>query len=86
MQSERTAKVFGDTEDPRVRLQSVFGGEMPASGQPPKAALEWAALVLEEVPDERRDTANVTRALRQKEPRLTLKSAIFLADHVLSRS
>ena len=27
MQSEWAAKIFGDKEDPRVRLQSVFGGE-----------------------------------------------------------
>ena len=86
MQSEWAAKIFEDKEDPRVRLQSVFGGEVPESGQPPRAALEWASVVLEGVPAERRDTVNVTRALRQKEPRLTLRSAIFLADHALSRS
>lgn len=42
MPSEWAAKIFGDKEDPRVRLQSVFGGEVPESGQPPRAALEWA--------------------------------------------
>jgi hypothetical protein len=86
MQSEWAAKIFGDKEDPRVRLQSGFGGDVPESGQPPRAALEWASVVLEGVPAERRDTVNVTRALRQKEPRLTLRSAIFLADHAISRS
>lgn len=86
MQSEWAAKIFGDKEDPRVRLQSVFGGEVPQSGQPPRAALEWASVVLEGVPAEHRDTVTVTRALRREEPRLTLKSAIFLADHALSRS
>lgn len=86
MRSAWVAKVFGDKEDPRVQLQSLFGGEVPASGQPPKAALEWAGIVLEGVPAERRDSLNLTRALRQKQPRLTLKSAIFLADHTLSRS
>lgn len=86
MQSEWAAKIFGDKEDPRVRLQSVFGGEMPDGGQPPGAALEWARLVLSEVPEEHRDTVNVTRVFRQKEPRLTLKGATFLADHALGRS
>lgn len=86
MQSEWAAKIFGDREDPRVRLQSLFGGEVPGSGQPPEAALEWASLVLERVPEERRDGMTVTRALREEEPRLTLKSAMFLADHALKRS
>lgn len=86
MQSEWAAKIFGDREDPRVRLQSVFGGEVPKSGRPPRAALEWASAILEGIPVERRDTVNVTRALRQKERRLTLKSAMFLADHALGRS
>lgn len=86
MQSEWAAKIFGDKEDPRVRLQSVFGGEMPESGQPPKVALEWARGVAERVPDGRRDLIFVTRALRQREPRLTLKSAMFLAKHTLSHS
>lgn len=85
MQSEWAAKLFGDKEDPRVRLRSVFGGEMPQSGQPPETALEWASRVLEGLPEERRDCVSVTRALRQEEPRLTLRSATFLADHALRR-
>lgn len=47
MQSELAAKIFGDKEDPRRRLESLFGGTSAAVG-PPLAAREWARTVLRE--------------------------------------
>ncbi|WP_285137257.1 hypothetical protein [Microbacterium sp. lyk4-40-TSB-66] len=81
MQSERAAKFFGDREDPRQRLAELFGGEVPAGGQPPEAALRWAAVVAS--PDH--GEVVVVRDLRRAEPRLTLMAATFLARHLIRR-
>lgn len=87
MQSEWAAKVFGDREDPRRRLQSIFGGEVPSSGQPPAAALKWATDLLASTHrTDARDVVLVVRELRGAEPRLTLKAATFLAEHVVASS
>lgn len=81
MQSERAAKIFGDREDPRVRLVELFGGEVPVGGQPPEAALRWAQTVSSADHDE----VVVVRDLRRAEPRLTLRAATFLARHLARR-
>ncbi|KQR25182.1 hypothetical protein ASF76_05925 [Microbacterium sp. Leaf151] len=81
MQSERAAKFFGDREDPRERLVELFGGDVPASGQPPEPALRWAAAVAS--PDH--GEVVVVRDLRRAEPRLTLMAATFLARHLMRR-
>jgi hypothetical protein len=87
MQSEWAAKVFGDREDPRRRLQAIFGGEVPTSAQPPAAALTWARDILARTSQTAdRDVALVVGELRQAEPRLTLKAATFLAEHLVARS
>lgn len=78
MQSERAARFFGDREDPRARLVELFGGEMPAGGQPPEPALRWARAVSS--PDD--DEVVVVRDLRRAEPRLTLRTATYLARHL----
>ncbi len=78
MQSERAAKILGDEEDPRARLVELFGGEMPAAGQPPEPALSWARTVS----SGERDEVVVVRDLRRAEPRLTLRAATFLARHL----
>lgn len=79
MQSERAATIFGDGEDPRARLVELFGGEMPAAGQPPETALRWARAVSSPEHDE----IVVVRDLRRAEPRLTLRAATFLARHLV---
>lgn len=80
------AKLFGDAEDPRERLRDIFGGDLPQSGQPPYPALMWAEEVRAQTPDSRSDSMKLTRALRQAEPRLTLRSATFLAQHTLGQA
>jgi hypothetical protein len=83
MQGIWSAKIFGDREDPRARLHALFGGEMPAAGQPPQAALMWAREVLAEMDAAAAaDPVAVTRRLRAAEPRLALRAATFLAAHV----
>ena len=85
MQSEWAAKVFGDREDPRKRLKSLFGGEVPPSGQPPQPALTWARDVLASTHQtDDLEVVRVVSALRMAEPRLTLKAATFLAEHVMA--
>jgi len=83
MQSTRMAKVFGDREDPRVRLQALFGGALPSGGQPPQPAVVWAHEVLGRGGFAKsRDVVTKVRELRKADRRLTLKSATFLAHHV----
>lgn len=84
MQSTWAAKIFGDREDPRRRLQVIFGGEVPTGGQPPEPALVWARDVVPADVTERGDVVAVTKHLREAEPRLTLRAATFLATHVIS--
>ena len=84
MQSKLSAAIFGDREDPRRRLAALFGGDVPASGQPPTPAIDWArnALRRSDGRDVEGETAAI-RHLRQAEPRLTLRAAAFLAAHVV---
>lgn len=86
MQSTWAAKIFGDREDPRKRLQSLFGGALPASGRPPEPALIWALEMLQGAQVQSSgDVMGATKRLREGEPRLTLKAASFLATHAISR-
>ncbi|WP_435080978.1 hypothetical protein [Clavibacter michiganensis] len=86
MQSRWAAAILGDREDPRARLHAIFGGPVARSGQPPLAALEWAERTLTEVDPARGvDPVTATRLLRRAEPRLTLKSGMFLAQHAVAR-
>ncbi|PPF77681.1 hypothetical protein C5B96_15200 [Subtercola sp. Z020] len=80
MQSTPLAKIFGDREDPRRRLQELFGGDLPESGQPPVPALQWAREVLGQ---STADPLVAVALLRRAEPRLTLRAATFLAQHAL---
>lgn len=91
MQSTLAAKLFGDHEDPRIRLQELFGGSLPESGCPPLPAVDWARAVFacaDGGADGRHDdSASIDPAaavglLRTAEPRLTLRAAKFLAHHV----
>jgi hypothetical protein len=80
VQSELAAKVFGDTEDPRRRLEQMFGGEADSAGPPP-AARAWASQVLERADvDPAASELHAVLALRRAQPRLTLKAAVYLAQ------
>jgi hypothetical protein len=82
MQSLWVAKIFGDKEDPRVRLQAMFGGALPAGGQPPEAAIAWAREVLGRTsPPTSSNQVEDIKKLREADSRLTLKSATYLAHH-----
>lgn len=83
MQSTRMAKMFGNREDPRLRLHTLFGGSLPPSGEPPQSAVAWPQDVLSRNGDFfAHDTATRVRKLRKAQRRLTLKSATFLSHHV----
>lgn len=87
MQSIWMAKLFGDREDPRRRLQALFGGTIPVGGQPPRAALEWAEETMARSgSDASPDVVRLVREVRAAEPRLTLRAATFLAEHVVGRA
>ena len=80
MQSELAARIFGDEEDPRRRLEEMFGGEAGSAGPPP-AAREWARRVLERAEiDPAASELHAVLALRRAQPRLTLKTAVYLAQ------
>ncbi|KAA9089273.1 hypothetical protein [Microbacterium radiodurans] len=83
MQNRNDALIFGDREDPRRRLHAIFGGDEPASGQPPENALAWAREVLDPIIRAGGDELRAIRVLREAEPQLTLRSAVFLARHAL---
>lgn len=86
MQSRWAATILGDREDPRARLHAIFGGPAATSAQPPAAALGWAERTLAEADPAREARAvAATRLLRRAEPRLTLRSAAFLAEHAVAR-
>ncbi|KAB1654827.1 hypothetical protein F8O01_13100 [Pseudoclavibacter chungangensis] len=86
MQARWHAVLFGDREDPRLRLQELFGGKLPDSGQPPAPALAWARRVLG-CPNGAHvtDVAVATRLLREADPRLMLRPAVFLAEAAVRR-
>ncbi|WP_139179851.1 hypothetical protein [Curtobacterium sp. MCBA15_007] len=82
MQSTLAARIFGDKEDPRVRLQVLYGGALPPSGQPPESAVTWARDVLWRSGNTTADVLTKVGDLREADARLTLKAATFLARHV----
>lgn len=85
MQGQMSALVFGDREDPRERLAELFGGEAPASGQPPQPAMDWAVELLRGPAGQRTATElEAVRLFRAAEPRLQLRPATFLATHALA--
>lgn len=85
MQSELAAKIFGDKEDPRRRLESIFGGPSDLSGPPPTAR-EWAKNVLHEAGvDPEGSHTSAVKCLRAAQPRLTLKAAAYLSNDATLR-
>jgi hypothetical protein len=82
MQSRINAKIFGDKEDPRRRIEELFG----ESADPQKTALTWAADTLREAGvDPLSSEAAVIACLRKAEPKLTLKTASYLVSRIVSR-
>ena len=85
MQSELAAKIFGDREDPHVRLQRIFDDFSTTMGAPP-AARAWTAEVLDKRSiDPRTDPDAAVHALRQAYPRLTSKVARYIVDDARMR-
>lgn len=85
MPSELAAKVFGDKENPRLRLKGIFGGSPNLVGPPP-VAREWAKKLLDEAGvDPAGHSVLAIRCLRTAQPRLTLKAAAYLANDVSQR-
>lgn len=89
MQSTRIAKIFGDKEDPRRRLATLFEGT-PSSATPQLASRQWATAVLDDagidphtVKSRSGTKLEAIAALRKAEPRLTLKTARYLVDHLV---
>jgi len=82
MQTITHAKLFGDREDPRRRLQDIFGGELRA-GVPPEAAVAWALSVLgDDAAEHAADPTEMIARLRRAERRLTLRASAFLVAHI----
>lgn len=85
MQSEFAAKIFGDRENPHVRLQQLFDDFSTTMGVPPSARV-WAADVLKKNRvDARTDPEAAVAALRRASPRLTTTVARFLVDDARMR-
>ena len=85
MQSELIAKIFGDKEDPRLRLENIFGGPSDLLGPSP-AAREWAKSVLHIAGIDPADAhTSAVKCLRVAQPCLTLKAAAYLSNHAAQR-
>lgn len=85
MQSELSAIIFGDREDPRRRLESIFGGRSTSTGPPP-AAREWAKNVLDAAGlDPAKSPIEAIKCLRRAHPRLKLGPAKYLAHDATQR-
>ena len=85
MQSEFAAKIFGDREDPHVRLQQLFDDFSTTMGAPPSART-WTAEVLKKRKiDPRTDPEQAVTALRQAYPKLNAKVARYLVDDARMR-
>ena len=85
MQSDLSAIIFGDKEDPRCRLESIFGGRSTSAGPPP-AAREWAKNVLDAAGlDPAKSPIEAIKCLRMAHPRLTLGTAKYLMHDATQR-
>ena len=85
MQSEFSAKIFGDKEDPRRRWESIFGALSTSAGPPP-AAREWARKILDAAGlDPAESPIEAIKCLRIAQPRLTPRAANYLANDATQR-
>lgn len=85
MQSEFAAKIFGDREDPHVRLQQMFDDFSTTMGAPPSARTWTADVLKKQKLDPKTDPDAAVAALRRAYPRLTNKVARFLVDDARMR-
>ncbi|WP_146360421.1 hypothetical protein [Arthrobacter yangruifuii] len=72
-------KLFGDREDPRIRIRETY---WPDAADPQAAAIHWAVAAIRARgldPKDPRDGIAAVAALRAAKPELTLKTAAFLA-------
>lgn len=78
--------LWGDNADPRRELAEIFpagdSGDAGDGGPSVVRAQEWARGVIADAGLDPADELRVIRALRDAEPRLSLKPARFLAAQV----
>jgi hypothetical protein len=78
--SDAARLAFGDHRDPRAELDAIFSS--PGSSDGLQRGAAWAEGVLGEAGIPTGNTMQAIAALRRAEPRLGLKSATFLAEHL----
>lgn len=71
--------LLGDHRDPREELAEIFGAAIPHSGDTQPEALDWAR---NQLGSDREDQLEAVKKLREAEPRLSLKTATYLAERV----
>jgi hypothetical protein len=71
-------QIFGDQRDPREELSTIFDVPVPNSGDIQPEPLLWAKARLSEANIQ--DPVAAIRELRRAEPRLSLKTATYLAE------
>lgn len=74
-------QLFGDHRDPREELSTIFGVDIPASGNVQPEALEWARGVVDV---SAMSQVEAIKVLREAEPRLGLRSARYLVQRVFA--
>ncbi|CAD5990965.1 hypothetical protein [Agreia sp. COWG] len=72
--------IVGDHRDPRDEIQEIFPAQATSSSE--QVASEWARSVLESAEVEASNEVSAIAALRKAEPRLGLKSAVFITKTV----
>ncbi|QCV87781.1 hypothetical protein FEZ32_04820 [Acidipropionibacterium jensenii] len=81
MMQEWERQPFGDHRDPREELSTIFGVDIPASGNVQPEALEWACGVVDVSV---MSQVEAIKVLREAEPRLGLRSARYLVQRVFA--
>lgn len=71
--------IVGDHRDPRVELGELFPSE---GGDALQGAREWGLSVIDAAGVSPHDQLRVIKALRDADPRLSLKPATFLAERL----
>ena len=80
--SSLARQLFGDRRDPREELATIFDVPVPDGGDIPREPLLWARARLAEANIE--DPVAAIHELRKSEPRLSLKTATYLAERALA--
>jgi hypothetical protein len=82
--SSLTRTLLGDQRDPREELSAIFDVPMPNGGDIQPEPLAWAKARLSEANVQ--DPLAAIKELREAEPRLSLKTATYLADRATTTS